>query len=285
MSTTPLDGATFGPDTTVASDEDLTQTSEGFQATAEVSLLQDYFDQFDALVDEMRLHITEDGLWASAVDPANVAIIVEDLDESAFDRYMASGGMIGFNLGRVIDILSMGDKGELATLELDLETRKLHIQIEELSYTLALIDPESIRKEPDIPQMDLPVTAVVEASDFDRGLTAADMVDNHLTLRTGTTDDGVDALYLEAEGDTDDVDLELTVDEDLVAFEDDGEGGNSLFSLDYLKDINKVIPGDVEITIELGSEFPVKLHYDHNEVDGDAKSGVTVMLAPRISKE
>jgi proliferating cell nuclear antigen len=56
---------------------------------------------------------------------------------------------------------------------------------------------------------------------------------------------------------------------------------NSLFSLDYLKDMNKAIPGDAEVTVDLGEEFPVKLHYEF----GEGMGHVTYMLAPRIQSD
>ena len=56
---------------------------------------------------------------------------------------------------------------------------------------------------------------------------------------------------------------------------------DSLFSLDYLKDMNKAIPSDAEVTIELGEEFPVKLHYQIAEGMGN----ITYMLAPRIQSD
>ena len=55
----------------------------------------------------------------------------------------------------------------------------------------------------------------------------------------------------------------------------------SLFSLDYLNDMNKAIPSDAEVTTELGEEFPVKMHFDFAEGDGHA----TFMLAPRIQSD
>jgi proliferating cell nuclear antigen len=101
------------------------------------------------------------------------------------------------------------------------------------------------------------------------------MVSDHIAL-------GVDAdaeeFFVEAEGDTDDVHLELGREDliDLTAGE-----ARSLFSLDYLKDMNKAIPKDAEVTMELGEEFPVKMHFDFAEGDGH----VTFMLAPRIQSE
>ncbi|WP_435161936.1 DNA polymerase sliding clamp [Halorubrum sp. SY-15] len=246
-----------------------------FKAIVGASTLQDALDSVSVLVDECKIRLNEDALSIRAVDPANVGMVDLTLEAAAFESYDADGGVIGVNLARLEDIAGMADSGDLIHLELDEETRKLHIEIDGLSYTLALIDPESIRQEPDIPELDLPAEIVVEGAQLDRGVTAADMVSDHIRLRVAEADE---AFLVEAEGDTDDVDLELTR-EDLIALT--AGPADSLFSLDYLKDMNKAIPGDAEVTVELGEEFPVKLHYGFGEGLGQ----VTFMLAPRIQSD
>ena len=246
-----------------------------FQAIVEASTLRDALDSVGVLVDECKIRLNEDGLAIRAVDPANVGMVDLSLDVGAFESYEADGGVIGVNLTRLEDIAGMANTGDLVHLELDEETRKLLIRIDGLSYTLALIDPDSIRQEPDIPDLDLSATIVVEGAQIGRGITAADMVSDHIRLRV---DPEAEAFLIEAEGDTDDVNLDLGTD-DLIGLEPGR--ADSLFSLDYLKDMNKAIPGDAEVTVELGEEFPVKLHYAFAEGLGE----VTFMLAPRIQSD
>ena len=246
-----------------------------FKAIVSASTLRDALDSVSVLVDECKIRLNDDGLAVRAVDPANVGMVDLTLDAAAFESYEADGGVIGVNLNRLEDIAGMAAADDLVHLELDEETRKLHIQIEGLSYTLALIDPDSIRQEPDIPDLDLPANIVVEGAQLARGIKAADMVSDHIRLRV---DEDEESFYIEAEGDTDDVDLKLSRGDliDLAAGPAD-----SLFSLDYLKDMNKAIPADAEVTVELGEEFPVKLHYELAEGQGR----VTYMLAPRIQSD
>ncbi len=243
-----------------------------FKAIVRAERLQSTLDSVGVLVDECKIHLDDGGIEIRAVDPANVGMVDLSLDASAFESYEADGGLIGVNLVRLQDIAGMADSGQLVELELDEETRKLHISIDGLEYTLALIDPESIREEPDLPDLDLSSTIVIEGRDIDRAVTAADMVSDHIELGVDEADE---VFYVEAEGDTDDVHLELDAEDliDLVAGE-----ASSLFSLDYLQDMNKAIPKDTEVTMELGQEFPVKLHFDIAEGEGE----VTYMLAPRI---
>jgi len=243
-----------------------------FNAIVRAETLQATLDSVGVLVDECKIHLDDGGIEIRAVDPANVGMVDLSLDASAFESYEADGGLIGVNLVRLQDIAGMADSDQLVHLELDEETRKLHISIDGLEYTLALIDPESIREEPDLPDLDLAATIVIEGRDIDRAVTAADMVSDHIELGVDESDE---VFYVKAQGDTDDVHLELDADDliDLVV-----GPASSLFSLDYLQDMNKAIPKDTEVTMELGDEFPVKLHFDIAEGEGS----VTYMLAPRI---
>ncbi|PSP49014.1 DNA polymerase sliding clamp [Halobacteriales archaeon QH_7_69_31] len=246
-----------------------------FNAIVSADTLGAALDSVSVLVDECKVRLEADGLTIRAVDPANVGMVDLELSAAAFESYETDGGVIGVNLDRLADIVGMGDADQLVHLELDEETRKLHISLDGLEYTLALIDPDSIRQEPDLPELDLSAEVVIEGRDIDRAVTAADMVSDHIAL-------GVDAdaeeFYVDAEGDTDDVHLELGR-EDLIALTP-GEA-RSLFSLDYLDDMNKAISSDAEVTMELGEEFPVKMHFGYAEGDGH----VTFMLAPRIQSE
>ncbi len=243
-----------------------------FNAIVSADTLQATLDSVGVLVDECKIHLEDDGLEIRAVDPANVGMVDLSLDVEAFESYEADGGLVGVNLVRLQDIAAMADSDQLVHLELDEGTRKLHISIDGLEYTLALIDPESIREEPDLPDLDLPASVVIEGRDIDRAVTAADMVSDHIELGV---DEDAEAFYVTAEGDTDDVHLELDAGDliDLVV-----GPATSLFSLDYLKDMNRAIPADAEVTMELGEEFPIKLHFDI----ADGQGQVTYMLAPRI---
>ncbi|MBB6646931.1 DNA polymerase sliding clamp [Halobellus ruber] len=246
-----------------------------FKAIVGASTLQDALDSVSVLVDECKIRLNEEDLSIRAVDPANVGMVDLTLDAAAFESYEADGGVIGVNLAKLEDFVGMASGDQLVELELDEETRKLNIRMDGLSSTLALIDPDSIRQEPDIPDLDLSAEIVLEGAQLDRGIKAADMVSDHVRLRV---DADAEAFHIEAEGDTDDVDFHLDAD-DLIALTPGA--ADSLFSLDYLKDMNKAIPKDAEVTIELGEEFPVKIHYAVAEGQGN----VTYMLAPRIQSD
>jgi len=262
-------------DETETETETETEMSGDHTAIIAATTLQTMVDTVSALVDETKMHFNEAELNIRAVDPANVGMVDQTLEAGAFESYNGSGELIALNLTRFEDIIAMADSDELIELTLNLERGQLNIQFNGLTYNLALIDPDSVRQEPDIPDLDLSAEIIAETSRLDRGIKAADMVSDHIQLEFDVEDE---AFLVSAEGDTDDVDLRTDGDE-LIDYTP-GEA-KSLFSLEYLKDMNKAIPSDAAVTVELGEEFPVKLHFDY----GESLGHVTYMLAPRIQSD
>ena len=126
-----------------------------------------------------------------------------------------------------------------------------------------------------MPDLDLPAKVVIEGSNLDQGIKAADMVSDHIAL-------GVDpesqTFYIRAKGDTDNVQLELKQDE-LISFQP--ALAHSLFSLDYFKDMNKAIPKSTSVTLSIGEEYPIKINFPIADGNGQ----VTYLLAPRIQSD
>ncbi len=247
-----------------------------FEASIEAGYMQEVIDTAHAVVDECRVHLDTDGLVIRAVDPANVAMVNEQVSADAFEAYETDCGEIGINLERLDEVVGIADNDDdLVQFDLDPKTRKLDVQVNAVEYTLALIDPAAIRAEPDIPDLDLPAAVSVDEAEFKRAIRAADMVADHITLQV---DEHEECFIANAEGDTDDVDLKLAGD-DL----EDADWGSaySLFSLDYLKDLRKPIPTDTVVRMRLGEEFPAKLTFEL----ADGAVDVEFMLAPRIQSD
>jgi proliferating cell nuclear antigen len=243
-----------------------------FRATIAVSPFEELLDAVAVLVDECRVRVDPGGVQIRAADPAMVALVEVSLSADAFKRYEADGEVLGVDIERLCEVLRVADGDEMIRLELDPETRTLGIEIGTVSYTLALLDPASIRDEPELPAHDPPAEVRLRGTHLDRGIRAADMVADHLRLRV---DDEAEQFAIEAEGDTDDVAVELTREEveELVAGRAD-----SLYSLDYLREMNKAIPREATVSLELGEEFLAGVHFDATE-PGPA---VSYRLAPRI---
>ncbi|WP_255152991.1 DNA polymerase sliding clamp [Halorarius halobius] len=246
-----------------------------FQAAIPGGDIKEFVGTLRAIVDEAKFNIRPDGIRVRAVDPANVAMDDGVLSAGAFESYDASEGVLGLNLERLEEVLKLAKKDDLVEFLFDTNTFKLVIHIDGVEFTMACIDPDSIRMEPEIPDMDLPASFTVDESQISRGVKAADMVSDHIQLRCDETEQ---AVFIEAEGDTDDVCLELTEDEYTELTAVDAE---ALFSLDYVKDISRKFPKKTEISITFGTDFPMMIEYEF--ADGECE--ILSMVAPRIRSD
>ena len=270
-------------ETDADSDEDAEEdTEEGtdavtgpprqFQAAIMGGDIKQFVGTLRAIVDEAKFNVGPNGIRVRAVDPANVAMDDGVLSAGAFESYDASNGVLGINLERLDEVLKLANKGDLVEFSFNTNTFKLVIHIDGIEFTMACIDPDSIRMEPEIPDMDLPASFTVDEAQISRGVKAADMVSDHIQLRCDETEQ---AVYMEADGDTDDVCLELAEEEYIAITAVDAK---ALFSLDYLKDISRKFPKGAEISITFGTDFPMMIEYEF--ADGECE--ITSMIAPRI---
>jgi proliferating cell nuclear antigen len=243
-----------------------------FKAVINAEALRDAIEAVSSLVDEVKFSLSEKGLELKAVDPANVAMVSLIVRAEAFDYFKVTPGEIGIDLVRLSDVLSMADKGENVQLELDEENHKLKIGVGSLSYTLSLLDPTAIKKEPRIPELDLPAHVTLPGGELRRAVKAAEKVSDHVIL--GVSDEG---FYMEAKGDIDSLKLKIPSTE-LLGMKP-GEA-RSLFSLDYLEDMSKAIGKATEVTLEMGIDYPLRVNFKlRQSID------ISYLLAPRIEQE
>lgn len=243
-----------------------------FRAAIQGGEFKSLIESLRALVDEARVHISETGIQVRAIDAANVAMDDFELTSAAFESFEATPGVLGLNLERLASIVKMAKKGDLIQISFDIETRKLLVVIDGVEFTIACLDPDTIRQEPELPELELNAQATIPQATLSRGVKAADMVSDHIAFEMNETDRW---FALTADGDTDDI--RLTIDEDELTaptFTD----AETLFSLDYITSITKTIPSGREVTLRFGTEFPLLIEYDLADGNGHAVR----MVAPRV---
>lgn len=243
-----------------------------FKSVILAEVLRDAIDAVTPLSDEVKFVVSPDGVKLKAVDPANVAMVFLDIPDVAFEYYKADPCELGIDLVRLGDVLSMADKGENVQLELDEETHKLKVGVGSLSYTVGLIDPSAIRKEPKIPEIDLPTSATLTGSQLRKAIRAAEKVSDHVILGVDDT-----TFFMEAKGDIDSLKLQIPATE-MIALTP-GES-RSLFSLDYLIDMVKVAGKVDEVVLEMGLDYPIKMRFKINK-----NVSIIYLMAPRIEQE
>ncbi|AGK61597.1 monomeric archaeal DNA polymerase sliding clamp [Archaeoglobus sulfaticallidus PM70-1] len=225
-----------------------------------------------SLVSEARFHFKEEGLHSRAVDPANVAMVIVDVPSSSFIKYESEGDFVaGVDVNRIFDISKSIKNDDV--VEMTINEESFIVKFGSVKYSVSLIDPSAIRKEPRIPQIDLPAKIVMDAGEFKKAIVAADKISDHVVFRTNE-----EGFFIEAEGDVDRITFSLS-DAELAEF--NRQEAKSMFSLEYLKEFVKIASSGDVLTIRLGNDYPVRMVF---EVAG-GKVRVEYILAPRIEAE
>lgn len=230
-----------------------------------------------AVAGECRMAF-DDGLVFRARDPADVAMAELRLGREAFEEYGADGETFGVALERLRDAVSIAD-GESMRLSLG-EDGRFDVRSGAVEYAFAPLAPETVRRVEWIDAGSVAASAVMADDDLRRAVRAADLIADHATFRVDPDSDP-HRLSVAATGDTDDVRLDFDSD-DLESLEVGSV--ESLYSVDYLRDIVGAIPTDVPVTIEFvgGGEGGCPLGLEH-PIAGGAGTG-RWLLAPRIRR-
>jgi len=245
-----------------------------FKASIKAEIMNEALNALIAFLDEAKFDLNTDGITTKAIDPSNVAMVDLKLSKAAFESFTCDSAVIAIDLIKLSDVLGMAREGDLIELELDEIGHRLRVSYNGITYTLSLLDPSAIRKEPKIPPLSPPCKVIVDGAQVRRAVKAAEKISDCITLGTkGET------FYLEAAGDLDQVKLELTKDK-LIELTTTQEV-KSTFSLDYLDDISKEVAKASEVIIELGKDYPMKMKFKIANGNGD----IEYIIAPRIEAE
>jgi DNA polymerase III sliding clamp (beta) subunit (PCNA family) len=249
-----------------------------FRAIVPVDPLRQYLDVCATVLDEAVINVSTDGLRTAGVDPANVAMADVTLDAAAFESLDVDASpddpvQMGVPLAPLDDTLGLASSGDLVELELQ-DDGRLWVRVGNLERTLALIDIDAIRAQPDMPEVDYSASFTFEGRVINRATKAADMVGDRITFEAGP-----ESLVASAEGDTDDVELRLGEDDlEAAHVAADAHGESVLLSLDYLKSLKPPVPSDAAVSLTVKDDHPIKLRYQFAE----GKGSVEHMVAPRI---
>jgi proliferating cell nuclear antigen len=250
------------------------------ETTADV--IKPIFAYAKELVKEVRIYFDSDGLHYKAVDPANVAMVRMDVPKEAFETYNVDETVIAVHTKEVMQALRAGRKRHADSITFGHENMRLSTTVNrdydgtemDLQTNMATIDPDAVRQDPEIPDLDFDATATINCSLFNDAVEAVDDVSDYVRL----ANNGGDLLIV---GDSDVSDARAQV-KNVVT----GDGADSLFSLDYIK--HTMLPafktvGIDEFTIEFDEEFPIRATWE-TEL-GEATVDGEYFQAPRIQSE
>lgn len=248
-----------------------------------------WFNTVAALVGECKLHADGDGLHVRAVDPANVGYVDTRIYPGAFENYDLEADeeyRTGVNAGRFASALEIARKGATTAGPLSIRfdgERRVSVETEreyasttvERGRSLNLIDPASVREEPDLVDLDMTVRGEIDTLPF------RDVI-NSMAEHASFAPDGTDLLVSEDTG----TEASAARFRDVLS-ETPGEADQTVLSLDYLKDMANAIRAAKVDTVEVlfAPESPMRLRFERTDDDGTVLYDGSYLLAPRISSD
>ena len=228
-----------------------------------------------ALTDEARVHINrKKGIAIVARDPTNVSMVVVMVGKKDMYRLKVSDDevVVGLDL-KSINKFSKNFKNGIVKLSYDVERSEINIAYSEpdkstIKFTTAVLDPSSIKKPPKVPDLKDKLTANVSMTgeDFRRVVLLSEKLSDEVLLRV--KDEEFQAI---AEGDIDKITVTYKKD-DVLGISGEAE---SVYGIDYLKQLIKPINSGDIVNLRFGTDFPLNIEFGH----------VNYFLAPRIRED
>jgi len=230
-------------------------------------------------VDEAKVHFNSDGIHYKVVDPSNVSMATLDAPAGVFESYHADETTVGMPFKQTMRALRAGRKRQGDSITLEYSDMQLSTTVNreydgtemDLQNNYQTIDPDSIRQEPKIQDIEFDVSATLDRNLFEDVVDAVDEISDHIRFEDNAGD-----LVISGESDVSDARA-------IVRGVVNGEGVDSIFSLDYIaKNLVKSLKtvGVDEFEIELGEEFPMRVNWT-KDINDETIEG-TYFIAPRI---
>ncbi len=243
---------------------------------ADAKFWRNISEALSSLVDEGSFTVSPTGIKMRAMDPSHIAMVDFELPSEAFQQYECSKEVkIGLNLDEMVKIMRRAGSGDALELSTEETLDRLHIKfigkaVRRFSLSLIDIQAENIPT----PNIDFKSTVTMTTDTLRQAIEDAEIISDHIKLlMEGET------LILKASGDTGEVEIKLTKDNDSVLSVNSRENSTATYSLEYLNDIMKGASTSNIVELSFSTNMPIKLMFPIE------KGGITYYLAPRVEAE
>lgn len=244
------------------------------EAVIEARILNGVLKAVQAVSEDCVINFSHDNVSIRVVDASNAMAIDAEMPDSVFTLYDADEGKIG------ADVDALFAKTNTYTADVDVRLvwddfqHKINISGEGAKWGVRSIDPNTVRKPPNMPNLDLPLDVQIDAERFRRMVKRAGMISDHITIGYGIAEgETTEAFYVSSLTETDDF-REDVFGKDIII--ESSAILDTLYSMDMLAMIAKNLEGMVNI--RLGRDLPVIFDFDLAGVP------ITYLIAPRIEK-
>ena len=241
---------------------------------AEPKYLKESISIISDLVTEATFKINKNAIELVAMDPANVAMVIFKLLNSAFSEYDVKEDVeLAINLSNFKQILKRAGNSDMLTLEL--KESKLVVILKGKNtrrFSLPIIEVEESNQK--IPDLKFPLVIDMPCSNLSDSIEDASIVADSLAFVVEEKN-----FSIEAEGDMNKADIQIG-DDDTKVTADSDDKHRAKYSIDYLKKMVASSKLTDKVKIQFNTDYPLRL--DFLSVD---KVQMIFILAPRVENE
>jgi proliferating cell nuclear antigen len=231
-------------------------------------LLSRVVEIISELVIEVKIHVNEEGLSITAMDPANVSMVKFLLPKRSFSVFETDNEVLGIDLDNLKRILKRS--GPASSLVLERKGNLLNIQIHDRikrNFNLSLIEIES--EERDMPEMEFSSMVELNSSDF------IDSIEDCMVVADACSFIIKEGKFIiEAKG-LNSAMSEFSGDEAKIS----AESCKSRYSLEYLQKFIKGAKLSEKTVLKFANEHPLRMDIKNDFMD------LSFLLAPRVENE
>ena len=221
------------------------------------------------MVLEVRIKVDNDGLSISAIDPANVAMILFKLPADAFSELeVEKEEILGVSLDNLKAVLRRVKAGSVLVMEKEENMLKIIIQDKiRKEFSLALIDVEGDEKP--IPNLNFVSKIEMTSVDFSEAIEDCNVVADSCSFISAP-----DNFVIQGKGNLNSFKSEFSDEVNIQA-----EEASSKYSLEYLQKMIKGTKLTDKVVLNFGNDYPLKLEFNTPKVS------LSFILAPRVETE
>ncbi len=221
------------------------------------------------MVLEVRIKVDNEGLSISAIDPANVAMILFKLPADAFSELeVEKEEVLGVSLDNLKAVLRRIKAGSVLAMEKEENMLKIIIQDKiRKEFSLALIDVEGDEKP--IPNLNFVSKIEMTSVDFSEAIEDCNVVADSCSFVSAP-----DNFVIQGKGNLNSFKSEFSDEVNIQA-----EEATSKYSLEYLQKMIKGTKLTDKVVLNFGNDYPLKLEFNTPKVS------LSFILAPRVETE
>lgn len=240
---------------------------------ADPKLLRDSINIISDLVNEARFNITKQGLELTAMDPANVAMVIYKLLSSSFTEFdLKQPVSIALNLNNLKQVFKRVKPTDTCILEIEENQFKITFKGTSIRrFFLPIIDIEETEQK--IPELSFDMDITTSSALLEDAIADADIIGESVSFKVSK-----DKLVVEASSELAKNSVEIKSDETTKIKAK--KEGKAKYSIEYLKKMIKASKLAETVKIQFSNDYPLRLDYLLKD-----RLELAFILAPRIESD